>query len=116
MAEAIPARAGQSPEDMVPFLRASGMVHQPSSSGQAANDQKTLCLPAEEVPLPRPGGMVPFLRPNSMVHQSSSSGQEANGSISQAKWHGMSDNTDTSQADLRPTMAEAIPARAGQSP
>ena len=42
------------------------------------NDQKTLCLPAEEVPLPRPGGMVPFLRPNGMVHQSSSSGQEAN--------------------------------------
>ncbi len=31
------------------------------------NDQKTLCLPAEEVPLPRPGGMVPFLRSNGMV-------------------------------------------------
>ena len=31
------------------LLRPSGMVQQPFLSGQGANDQKTLCLPAEEV-------------------------------------------------------------------
>ena len=42
-----------------------------------------------------PGGMAPSLRPSGMVRQTTLT---------------------TSQADLRPTMAEAIPARAGQSP
>ena len=55
--------------NMVPLLRPSGMVHQSSSSGQEANDQKILCLPAEEVPPCRPGGMVPSLRPSGMVRQ-----------------------------------------------
>ncbi len=46
------------------------MIHQ-QFSGQAADDQKILCQPAEEVPFLRPGGMVhhPFPRPSGMVHQ-----------------------------------------------
>ena len=53
----------------VPLLRPSGMVHQTSSSGQEANDQKILYLPAEEVPLCRPGDMVPSLRPSGIASQ-----------------------------------------------
>ena len=118
MAEAIPARAGQSPSDAIQGLRRRQNERYKDSDSTAASSEATKSNCTRLLEAKSQADIRPTMAQAIPERAGQSPGQGQRRQLGEERTRLLGDEFEaaTIQADLSPTMAEAIPARAGQSP